>query len=189
MKTNTDQLIKELIATTNQNLRFATTLQSKPKYQLHWRELPERWNILECLEHLNLYGDYYLPEIEKCIENSKSKRQFLFKSGILGNYFANSMLVKPKPNKMKTFKNKNPLNYNLNELCIDRFIEQQQKLLALLNKAQTIDLNREKIPISISKWIKLNLGDTFRFIVNHNIRHLNQIENILHLQKQTSLNN
>lgn len=43
------------------------------------------------------------------------------------------MLPKEKLNKMKTFKDKNPLNANLDKLIIDKFINQQIKLLDLLN--------------------------------------------------------
>ncbi|MDR6844192.1 DinB family protein [Flavobacterium granuli] len=178
MKTKSENLILELIETTRQNLNFAETLKAKSNNQLNWKENPESWSILECLEHLNLYGDFYLPEIEKTIDNAKSKNESDFKSGILGNYFAESMLPKAKLNKMKTFKDKNPLNSHLDTNTIDRFINQQIKMLNLLDKSRTISLNKEKTSISLTKLIKLKIGDTFRFVINHNIRHIKQIENV-----------
>ena len=187
MKTKSETLILELIEATRQNLNFAELLKAKSKSQLNWKENPESWSVLECLEHLNLYGDFYLPEIEKVIGNAKSKSDPVFKSGILGNYFAESMLPKTKLNKMKTFKDKNPLNSNLNSDTIDRFINQQIKMLGLLDKARSISLNKEKTAISISKLIKLKIGDTFRFVINHNLRHIKQIENNIKLQKETAL--
>ena len=42
-----------------------------------------------------------------------------------------------------------------------------------------IDLNKTKTAISISKLIKLKIGDTFRVVVYHNERHLIQAEKIL----------
>jgi hypothetical protein len=188
MKTKSETLILELIETTKQNLNFAKTLKAKSNSQLNWKENLESWSILECLEHLNLYGDFYLPEIEKAIANAKSKSEAIFKSGILGNYFAESMLPKAKLNKMKTFKDKNPLNSLLDSNTIDRFINQQTKILDLLDKARNVSLNKEKTAISITKVIKLKIGDTFRFVINHNIRHIKQIENNIKLQKETALN-
>jgi hypothetical protein len=138
---------------------------------------------LECLEHLNLYGDFYLPQIESKIENSTTKNDFEFKSGILGNYFAKSMLPKEKLNKMKTFKDKNPLNANLDKTVIDKFINQQIKLLDLLNQSRNVSLNKVKIQTSISSLIKLKLGDTFQFFINHIVRHLNQIDRIHNAMK------
>ena len=79
---------------------------------------------------------------------------------------------------MKTFKDKNPLNANLDKSVIDKFIEQQVKLLDLLSQSRNVSLNKVKIQTSISSLIKLKLGDTFQFFINHIIRHLKQIERI-----------
>ncbi len=142
------------------------------------RENPDSWNILECLEHLNLYGRFYLPQIEAKIRNSGTRPDPEFRSGLLGNYFAKSMLPKQKLNKMKTFKDKNPLNTSLNKSVIDQFLKQQFQLLELINQAANVSLNQIKIPVSFSRFIQLKLGDTFQFLVNHNLRHLQQIERI-----------
>ena len=42
-----------------------------------------------------------------------------------------------------------------------------------------IDLGKIKIPISIAPFVKIKLGDTLRFIVYHNERHIVQAQNIL----------
>lgn len=174
-----EKLISELIVITRQNLKFAELLKQKSDSALNWRKTPESWNVLECLEHLNLYGDFYIPEIECAIKNSKTISELEFKSGFLGNYFAMSMLPKEKLNKIKTFKSKNPLNSKLDKVAINRFVDQQLKFIELLDQSRTVDLNKVKVKISISKWIKLKLGDIFRFVINHNSRHIQQIEGIL----------
>jgi len=184
MNTKSETLISELIENTRQNLNFAETLKTKSINQLNWKENTKSWSILECLEHLNLYGDFYLPEIEKTINGAKSKTEFIFKSGILGNYFAESMLPKTKLNKMKTFKDKNPLNSHLDSKTIDRFVNQQMKMIDLLNKARSISLNKEKTSITLTKLIRVKIGDTFRFVINHNIRHIKQIENCINAQER-----
>jgi hypothetical protein len=136
------------------------------------------------LEHLNLYGNFYLPQIEDKIKKSNTKNELAFNSGLLGNYFAKSMLPKEKLNKMKTFKDKNPLHAQLDKGAIDTFISQQIRLLDLLNQSNHISLNKIKIEISITSLIKLKLGDTFQFLINHMIRHLKQIENIQEQMKK-----
>lgn len=175
----TEQLLQSLIEQTKTILKEVEQLKSFDLQALTWREKPDAWNILECLEHLNLYGDFYLPQIEEKIKNSTTKSDPLFTPGIIGNYFAKSMLPKEKLNKMKTFKNKNPLNRNLDKTVIDRSISQQIKLLKLLNQSRNVNLNKVKIPTSISKLIRLKLGDTFQFFINHILRHLKQMESIV----------
>ena len=182
MKTQSEILILDLIETTRQNLNFAELLKEKNETELNWKANTESWSILECLEHLNLYGYFYIPEIEKTILNSKQKSEKEFKSRMLGNYFAKSMLPKQKLNKMKTFKDKNPLNSYLNRKVIDEFVNQQIKTIDLLNKSKVVSLNKNKVEITLTKWIKLKLGDTFRFLINHNIRHIKQIENNIKAQ-------
>ena len=173
-----EQLIASLIEQTRQIKNQVEQLKNEDLYSLTWKEDQNSWSILECLEHLNLYGNFYLPEIENKIKNTKSKIDPEFKSGFLGNYFAKSMLPKEQLNKMKTFKDKNPLNAQLDKTVIDHFIDQQNKLIDLLNQSRSVSLNKTKTTISITSLIKLKLGDTFQFFINHNIRHIAQIEKI-----------
>lgn len=80
---------------------------------------------------------------------------------------------------MKTFKSMDPSGSHLNRVVLDTFIEQQVQLIQLLTEAMDSDLSRVKTAISISKWIKLRLGDTFRVVVYHNLRHVLQAKNLL----------
>ena len=173
-----EKLIQTLLEQTRQIINQSEKLKSYDLDTLTWKENEISWSILECFEHLNLYGDFYLPQMDSKIKNSSTKTDLEFKSGILGNYFAKSMLPKEKLNKMKTFKDKNPLNSNLDKTVIDRFIDQQIKLLDLLNQSRNVSLNKVKIQTSVSSIIKLKLGDTFQFFINHIIRHLKQIDRI-----------
>jgi len=168
MKFKTIELIAELIEKTRININKVEKLRELSEKELNYKENTEKWSVLECIEHLNLYGDFYNPEIRKNIETSHSKPSERFKSGIIGNYFVNTMLPKNKLNKMKTFKDKNPLGSSLNINVIDRFISQQKEFLELIEKSKNINFAKTKTAISMSKLIKLKLGDTFRFILAHN---------------------
>lgn len=179
MKQQTELLIADLIERTKQNLNKAEELKQQPLSKLNKKSTAESWSALECLEHLNLYGDYYMPEIRKRIAESKHKSDVEFKSGLLGNYFALGMLPKEKLNTMKTFADKNPNGSKLDVSTIDRFIEQQKQTLDLLDKVRKVSLTKTKTSITISKLIKLRLGDTFRVIIYHNQRHLVQAFNAL----------
>lgn len=175
----TEQLIQTLIEQTRQHINKAEKLKAESADVLNRRPAPASWNVLECLQHLNLYGDFYIPAMQKAVRNSATKPEAVFKSGILGGYFAQSMLPKEKLNKMKTFRDKDPLHANLDRSVIDTFIHQQFLLIDLLNDARGVSLNKVKIPTSISHLLRLKLGDTFRFVINHNIRHMAQVEKIL----------
>lgn len=172
-------LINNLVHRTKNNIQRVKKLQSLSNEQLNYKSTFDTWSILECIEHLNLYGDFYLPEIDKQIKNSKHKPTNTFKSGLLGNYFAKSMLPKEKLNKMKTFSDKNPNGSSLNIETINRFLAQQNTMLQLLKKAKKVNLTKTKTAITITNLLKLRLGDTFRVVIYHNQRHIVQAEKIM----------
>lgn len=178
MKIESKQLIKELLAKSEMATAAALQLKNLSPEQLNFKKSADSWSALECIEHLNLYGDYYLPEIEKQILKQKANSSAAyFKSGVIGNYFANLMSVENgKIKKMKSPKDKNPANSNLSSTVIDRFLKQQERLKSLLIQSANVDLTKTKTAISISKLIKLRLGDTFRFFVYHIERHVLQAE-------------
>ena len=182
MTTPSDQLLNDLIDLTLKNMEEVEKFKPLSIETLNWRATPDSWSILECLEHLCLYGDFYIPEISNRIANTKQGENPVFKSGLLGNYFAKMMLPREKLNKMKTFKAMNPIGSNLNKSTLTRFITQQEQLIALLEQARKVDLNKTKTAISISKLIKLKLGDTFRVVIYHNKRHVIQANKIVREQ-------
>lgn len=175
----TEALISDLIARTKSVLNTVERFKQLPKKQLNYKPSPKSWSILECIEHLNLYGNFYIPEIDNRIKNAKHKAVANFKTGILGDYFAKSMLPKENLNTMNTFKNKNPNGSKLDKTILDTFSNQQQETLRLLNAAKHVNLNKTKTSITLTRWITLKLGDTFRVIIYHNQRHIIQAEKVL----------
>lgn len=131
------------------------------------------WSIAQCLWHLNSYGDYYLPQIKSGLAKNYPANP-AFKSTWLGNYFTRLMQPGANMKKFKAFKNHVPPEEMDADKVVAEFIQQQEQLLMYLKQARQTDMNRIRIPISILKWMKLKLGDVFRFIIAHDERHLQQ---------------
>ncbi len=129
MKINTADLIKDLTARTQQVLAEAQELKNRFGAELNQRSGHTSWSALEAIQHLNLYGNYYLPEIEKAVISGKYKPDPVFKSGLLEDYFAKMMLPDKNMRKMKTLKDKNPFGKDLDPVVIDQFISHQKKCL------------------------------------------------------------
>lgn len=175
---NSELLIQQLVEQTRQLINRAEQFRDFDNSSKKQRTQPNAWNVLECLEHLNLYGDFYLPQFREKMKRSEHAPASEFRSGWLGAYFSRSMLAdkKGKIHAMKTFKDKNPLNAKLDRKTIDRFLNQQMQLLELLNESRYHNLNKVKIPISIAPWLRIKLGDAFLFYMNHMLRHMDQAE-------------
>jgi hypothetical protein len=177
-------LIDDLLKRTNASTEKVKNFERLTIDELRYKKGDE-WNILQCLEHLNLYGDFYLVEIEKQIMSHQHLRgSTIFRSGLIGNYFANLMEVKDgKIRKMRAPKDKNPKDSNLTVTTIRRFLKQQEQLVFLLNKCIDIDLAKVKTSLSLTRLVKLRLGDTLRFYTYHIERHIWQAERIWKEQK------
>ena len=184
MKTyNTNELIDKLTRQTENILdTVVQQWQMLNPVIIKKQPAPGAWSAMQCLGHLNAYGKYYLPAIEKAMNIARLnhiKAGQSFTPGWLGNYFTKLMLpgANGKPSKkMKAPKDYTIQNEGNSDAIIAEFIEQQEKLLLLLEQAKYTNLDKIRVPISIAKFVKLKLGDVFMFLIAHNIRHIKQAE-------------
>lgn len=183
MTHNSTQLLNDLHQRTEIILQKAIgSWQMLPPEQLAKQPAPGQWSAAQCLQHLNFYGHYYLPALEKAIEMAKQRGLTCtgkFQSGWLGAYFTN--LMKPQADgrlksKMASPKNAIPAAAPDPVATLMEFIEQQEHLLQLLEAARTVDLSAIRVPISLTRLIRLRLGDTFGFVIAHHERHVLQAE-------------
>ncbi|WP_435263537.1 DinB family protein [Tenacibaculum sp. nBUS_03] len=180
MVVDKNTLLAELEEMTNAHIQYAKSLQEVSDEKLQWRSSKKSWSILECLEHLNRYALFYNMEIRKRITAAKDVKEKRFISGCLGNRFAVDMLPKEKMKKIRTFKSKNPINAGIHKTeVLSNFIALQEELLVLLILAKEKDITAIKTNITLP-FIKFRLGDTFRFVIYHNERHITQAKGILY---------
>ena len=147
-----------------------------------------KWSVIQVLEHLNSYGHYYIPAIEKSLQKDRPATEF-FKPGWAGDYF--TKIMKPTEEgvvkmKMKAPKDHRPVPSLDPKAVLDEFVRQQHALLDLLESAKAKNIGSIRTPISISRLIKLKVGDTFRFLIAHEQRHFLQIRRTLETIKRTN---
>jgi len=177
METTNDNVLMELIEITRINLNHIEQFKQLSLKELNLKENKESWSILECIAHLNIYGDFYLPELAKGVLIAEPFHS-PFKSGLLGGYFVQMIRPKKEMKRMKTMKKFNPVGSKLDASVLEKFKQHQLQLLDLLVKASSLNINKTKTAVSISKIIKMRLGDTFQFVVFHNQRHIIQAKKV-----------
>jgi len=183
------RLLEELTATVKQGMEEIQPLYDCSTAALQQRPADGGWSVAEVLFHLNYYADYYTEAMETAMTTTPSRRTSSFKSGWLGNYFTN--IIGPRdeegklPMKMQSPPGAvPPAASKLNpQQELDTYMAHQRKLLKLLHQANSSDLAGIRVPITLSKWIRLKLGDTFRFVVAHQERHHQQIGALVPLAK------
>lgn len=127
------------------------------------------WSIGQCIWHLNSYSNYYLPLLKK----ARSANHATFAPGWLGAWFTN--LMQPGKGRFKAFQKHVPPQRVSAQQEVAMFIQDQLQLLQWIESADDAKLNA-RIPISISRVVKLKAGDVVAFLVAHQERHLQQAE-------------
>ena len=170
---STNELLGPLMQQVEQQLQTAIRVfQNLPEHELLRQPKAGGWGIAQCLWHLNSYGDFYLPHLQKAV-NEKRRELSFFKSGWFGAYFIKIMKPQTSSRKYRAFKDHVPPDQPDAYVEVARFIQQQELLLSYLRQAYSADLNK-RLPISISKWITLKTGDVFQFLIAHAERHIQQ---------------
>lgn len=181
----TKDLLNSLENDVNQMLDKVTSLQRFDNNILNTSPAPGKWSILQVIEHLNSYNRYYIPELEKALKRGKQDGvpfNAQFKSGWFGDYFTKMMMPGEGgkiSNKMNAPKDHRPVAQQDANKVITEFLAGEQKIISLLQMAATTDMGKLRLPISISRLIKLKAGDTFRFLIAHQQRHFVQLQNVM----------
>lgn len=142
-----------------------------------------KWSVAQIVEHLNTYNRYYIPLIEASMGKA-APGNGTFRSGWLGAYFTRSMYSEVKSaqrvtNKMSAMKGHIPPATVDTAKILAEFLEAQQQLSRLIAGMNSIDPGTVKIPITISRFIRISIGDAVCFLVAHQVRHCLQIREAL----------
>lgn len=181
----TKDLLKIVTDLSQDNIDLVSKLVKKmSENQLNWRPNSGVWSIRQVLAHLNAYAVYYHPVFIRRIENTRftsTKEEFI--SSPLGKSAWKSMKLGNAKNIKRKFKAQKGYNPMVDpELLtgdeVNQFLDHQQELIGIAEKSKAVNLKRVKIPISISKIIRLRLGDALLFVTYHNERHVQQVMNL-----------
>lgn len=169
-----EELSNQLQADIRSQIDFVTRLKAEDPATLLMQPAPGKWSVIQVLEHLNSYTLFYIPELDKAIRKASPTRGF-YKPGWLGDYFVKLMQLdetgKPRK-KMKAAKRHLPQFRADSVPVIDCFLQQQQQLLQLIDFARDKDWGSSRTRVSISHLVTMKLGDTLRFVVEHQKRHV-----------------
>lgn len=147
--------------------------------QLRWKPSPDRWSIVECLQHLNLAERFYIRNIQHKVDAlglvQNSPVDQLIESDWIGKVMLHivdpeTKIKLPAPGMIRP---RRPEDLSPADV-LNQFVELQRTLHDLLDKAVYLDWNQEKVASLFGNWLKIRLGDTLSMLVAHTERHMNQ---------------
>ena len=146
----------------------------------NWKPEEHRWSICECLGHLNITAELYLPLIDGALAKSRSQGLLAdvpARRGLIGGWIVR--LSEPPPKgRVKAPKVFRPQAGRPLDSVVPKFMELQDRLLERLRPANGLDLWRTKIRSPAMALLRLSLGETFALLTGHERRHLWQAEQV-----------
>ena len=172
-------LITELLDRTELIKAGTNTFLRLTEEQLTCPPAPGQWSIVQIFAHLHLANNIYIRNILSRITLAPDSPSDQHRSSWLGEWTYEKIVPRPDGSilKMKTVKSVSP-GKDLEEgrIVIESFQRQCDALDDILRHAYTKDLRRIRIPFHFVPFFHFGLGDTLRFVIAHNERHLLQAQ-------------
>jgi len=141
---------------------------------------PGKWSIAECVTHLNITSERYVPIIDDAIREGREigakaarppRRDFM-------GWLLARMLEPPYRMRMKTTAPFVPARIEPMTDVLERFDYLQGELLVRIDRAQGLPLERLHVVSPFNARVKYNLYSALKLIPVHQRRHLWQAEQV-----------
>ncbi len=168
------RLISELEGADRRAERVAGGLSRE---QLNWSSAPGSWSIGQCLEHLRVGNEIYLPAIANSLEGrQQSPVQEVNLSGLsrwfIHNYIGPSLGTRAKaPRKIRPAA-------AVETSVLDAFLRSNQMAQALISRAGAYNVNRLRFKNPFVPLLRFTVGTGLEIVSQHESRHLLQAERV-----------
>ncbi|WP_343748592.1 DinB family protein [Fluviicola sp.] len=177
----TQWVFNEVATITERNIQqLKSKFSHYSENQLTWKPNPETWSLAEVFAHLNAYAKFYHQTLNDRIDRTRFRTPRInYTSSPLGKSAWVSMKLGNARNVKRKFNAPNEYNPTVNPSLvtgneISALLQGQQEFLTIIEKSVAVNLKKVKVPISISKLVRLRLGDALLFVAYHNDRHMEQ---------------
>src|SRR5215469_8025450 len=145
--------------------------------QLRWRPDTRNWSIAECLDHLNLTLDLYLPKIEDAIARGMLRDRATTECYEQAEFEALTSTEPPVKVRFSAPALTVPAPAVDPDWMVDHFHQVRDRYSESVRRAFGLDLSRIRIVEPIYPVI-VSLGGTLAFIAAHDRRHMWQAERV-----------
>ncbi|MEP6508434.1 MAG: DinB family protein, partial [Gemmatimonadales bacterium] len=160
--------------------RLEKLVDSLPDAAWDERTEPAKWSVAECVAHLNLTSEAYIPRIQVALREAgamKKTRNTEFKRDLAGWFFG--MMVGPLPmlgkiriGKVKTAPDFVPKGKHPKGPTVATFKRDQDQLIALVKDADGLPIDEVNIKSPFGEKISYNCYSAFVILDRHEHRHL-----------------
>jgi hypothetical protein len=169
------RLISELHAADAWAIALAKSLTPR---QLNWKPRPEAWSVGQCLEHLCVASEVYLPAISNSLEGRQPAVVQEITPGWFGRWFIRNYIEPSSETRRARAPKKVTPGALVEPAILDRFLRSNDKIREVIHRARTCDVNRIRFKNPFIPVIRFTVGTGLEILSKHERRHLLQAERI-----------
>ena len=149
--------------------------------QLNWKPSEGEWSIGQCFDHLIISNRPYVLIFEKVLAGRR-RRRLWERMPLLSRFFGTLLINTLRPDSGRRAKARPafyPSSSHIAPAIIGVFLEQQARLLRLMDASRTLDLDGITITSPVLRFVTYSLMDACRIIVVHEQNHFVQATRVM----------
>jgi hypothetical protein len=156
--------------------RAAALAGSLSEAQLNWKPSPQQWSVGQCLEHLAVSTELYLPPIDAALAGASPGIADEITPGGFSRWFIRNYIA-PSPRRAKAPGKIAPAS-QVDARILDRFLDGNRKTRELIERAARYDVNRIRFKNPFVPLLRFTVGTGLEIVAKHASRHLLQAERV-----------
>lgn len=181
-----DRLVAALDAA---DLRAKAVSAGLTPEQLNWKPSPGEWSVGQCLDHLCVANDVYIPAMTTALEGQPAGTAAEITPGFFGRWFIRNYIEPSDKSKRSPAPKKIAPASQVLPAVVERFAAGNKKARDLVRSAAKHDVNRVRFKNPFINGVRFTVGTGLEILTRHQRRHLLQAERVrARLQEVTKHN-
>jgi hypothetical protein len=167
------RIISELDAADERANQLVVGLNAE---QLNWRPGRGAWSIGQCLEHLCLTNEVYLPAISSSLVGKPLSGVQVIAPGWFGRWFIGNYVEPSAQSKHVRAPRMIVPGARIEPSVLNRFLRSNQSARVVIRHARDYDVNRIRFRNPLIPVLRFTVGTGLEIVFKHERRHLLQAE-------------
>jgi DinB superfamily len=160
------------------DLRAAAVANGLSPEQMNWQPVPGAWSIAQCIAHLHLANEVYLPAIAAALDGHPQSKVEEITLGWPSRWFIRNFIApNPSGTRAKAPKKIDPANH-IDPQVVSALQLSNQVALELVRRASLFDVNGIRFKNPFVPLLRFTVGTGLEIVVKHESRHLLQAERV-----------
>ncbi|HEV2987504.1 MAG TPA: DinB family protein [Candidatus Angelobacter sp.] len=169
------RLIAELDAADQRAKQLVTGLTPE---QLNWQPQPGAWSVGQCLEHLCVANEVYLPAISTSLAEKPVSPVQEITLGWFARWFITSFIAPSPQTRRARAPKKIVPGARVEPSILERFLKSNMMARELIRQAGNYDVNRIRFKNPLLSLLRFTVGTGLEIVSKHEQRHLLQAERV-----------